>query len=88
MGLPACWRTEDSRQIAPQSAMANADVADAEKKGLPESSPWLKLALLGLLAVSSLAVRADVQSFALFLFGHAQADHQIDDLEGHCRHHR
>ena len=37
---------------------------------------------LGSAVVRGFAVRADVQAFALFLFGDAQADHQVDDLVG------
>ena len=42
----------------------------------------------GSAAVGRLAVRADVQAFALVLFGDAQADRHVDDLvgdEGHDR---
>ena len=31
--------------------------------------------------VGGLAVRSDVQAFALFVLGHTQADHHVDDLE-------
>jgi hypothetical protein len=40
------------------------------------------------MAASRFAVRGDVQAFALFFFGHAQADGQVDDLVGDERHHR
>ena len=41
----------------------------------------------GLLAVRGLAVRGDVQAFALLFFGDAQADRQVDDLVGDERDH-
>src|SRR5690606_12969934 len=33
--------------------------------------------------VGGFAVAGDVQALALFFFGHAQADQQVDDLVGH-----
>ena len=58
----------------------------AMKKGPPAGGPWQRSRADQLL-IRRLAVRGDVQTLALLVFRHAQADHQVDDLVGDQRDH-
>ena len=56
--------------------------AQDEKNGAPAGAPKSHYGENRLDPIRGLAVRADVEAFALFFLGHAQSDGEVDDLVG------
>ena len=74
--------TETRNQAALIKQWLTRSMRRCEQKRAPEGALKVTTALTKLEVVSGLPVRGDVQPFTFFVFRHAQADEEIDDLVG------